>query len=90
MRRSCSGAVGPLFWTLIECGGLGVGWLSHVSPVTDQPLQVIYGADHNATGDVFGVWCLMLLMGCVLVATLYSTYRWYHQRHVIAPDLISR
>lgn len=37
-----AGRVGPRFWTIVGMLGLGLGWLSHFSPMTDQPLSAIY------------------------------------------------
>ncbi len=37
-----TGLVGPRFWTIVGVLGLGLGWLSHFSPMTDQPVLVIY------------------------------------------------
>ena len=89
IRLSNRGVVGPLFWAIIGGGGLAFGWLSHFSPFTDQPLHVIYGSYHNATGGAVAVLCLMLLMGFVLAATLYSIYLWYHQRNIIGSRPVS-
>ena len=89
LRLYGRGVVGPLFWTIIGCAGLAFGWLSHFSPFTDQPLHVIYGSYHNATGGAVAVLCLMLLMGFVLAATLYSIYLWYHQRNIIGSRPVS-
>ena len=82
VRLSRRGVVGPLFWAIVGCGGLVFGWLAHFSPFTDQPLHVIYGSYHNATGGAFAVLCLMLMMSFVLAATLYSFYLWHRQRHI--------
>ena len=90
VRLSRREVVGPLFWAIIGCGGLVFGWLSHFSPFTDQPLHVIYGSYHNATGGALAVLCLMLLMGVVLTATLYSIYLWHHQRHITVSRPVSR
>ena len=90
IRLSNRGVVGPLFWAIIGGGGLVFGWLSHFSPFTDQPLHVIYGSYHNATGGALAVLCLMLLMGVVLTATLYSIYLWHHQRHITVSRPVSR
>ena len=90
IRLSNRGVVGPLFWAIIGGGGLAFGWLSHFSPFTDQPLHVIYGSYHNATGGVLAVLCLMLLMGVVLTATLYSIYLWHRQRHITVSRPVSR
>ena len=90
VRLSRREVVGPLFWAIIGCGELVFGWLSHFSPFTDQPLHVIYGSYHNATGGALAVLCLMLLMGVVLTATLYSIYLWHHQRHITVSRPVSR
>lgn len=90
LRWSRRGAVGPLFWAVIGCGGLVFGWLSHFSPFTDQPLHVIYGSYHNATGGSLAVLSLMLLMAVVLTATLYSFYLWHRQRHFTLSRPVSR
>ena len=90
VRLSRRGGVGPLFWAIVGCGGLILGWLSHFSPFTDQPLHVIYGTYHNATGGALAVLCLMLLMSVVLTATLYSFYLWHHQRHITVSRPVPR
>ena len=90
VRLSRREVVGPLCWAIVGCGGLILGWLSHFSPFTDQPLHVIYGTYHNATGGALAVLCLMLLMGVVLTATLYSIYLWHHQRHITVSRPVSR
>jgi hypothetical protein len=90
VRLSRRGVVGPLFWAIVGCGGLILGWLSHFSPFTDQPLHVIYGTYHNATGGALAVLCLMLLMSVVLTATLYSFYLWHHQRHITVSRPVTR
>lgn len=90
LRWSRRGVVGPLFWTLVGCGGLVFGWLSHFSPFTDQPVHVIYGSYHNAAGGALAVLCLLSLMGVVVVATVYSACLWHHQRHVTASGPVSR
>jgi len=74
------GGVGPAFWTMIGSAGLMLGCLSHFGPFTDQPLHVIYGTYHKAAAGALAVLCLLLLMGVVLAATLYSGYRWSRQR----------
>ncbi len=80
LRLSWSGRVGPRFWTIIGGAGLALGWLSHFSPFTDQPLHVIQSAYQGVIGGAVAVGCLMLLMGVVLVATMYSAYLWHDQR----------
>ena len=42
VRLYRSGLVGPRFWVMVGVLGLGLGWLSHFSPMTDQPVSVIY------------------------------------------------
>ncbi len=90
VRLSRRGVVGPLFWAIVGFGGLILGWLSHFSPFTDQPLHVIYGTYHNAMAGALAVLCLMLLMGVVLTATLYSFYLWHHQRRITVSRPVSR
>ena len=50
LRFSRSGVVGPPFRTISGCAGLVIGWCSHFSPVTDQPVQVISGVYHTTAG----------------------------------------
>ncbi len=71
-----SGRVGSLIWTIFGALGLGLGWLSHFSPMTDQPVSVIYHAYHSAAGGVLAVACLLGLMLAVLTATVYAWYLW--------------
>ncbi len=89
LRLSRRGIVGPLFWTIIGGAGVLFGWLSHFSPFTDQPVSVIYAAYHGAIGGTAAVACLMLLMTCVVAATIYSAYRWYGQRKMLMGRSVS-
>ncbi|MFO0773352.1 MAG: hypothetical protein U0172_01635 [Nitrospiraceae bacterium] len=73
------GHVGARFWTIIGLLGLGLGWLSHFSPMTDQPLLVIYQGYAAPWGGALAVGCLLALMLCVLGATAYSAYLWARQ-----------
>jgi hypothetical protein len=70
------GRVGARFWTLVGILGLGLGWLSHFSPMTDQPLSVIYQGYTAPWAGVLAVGCLILLMLCVLGATVFAGYLW--------------
>jgi hypothetical protein len=54
--------------------GLGLGWLSHFSPMTDQPVSVIYHAYSAALAGWAAVGCLLVLMLSVVIATLYAGY----------------
>lgn len=89
LRLSRSGRVGPLFWTIVGGAGLLFGWWSHFSPFTDQPVHVMYAAYHGAIGGAAAVVCLMLLMGVVLAATIYSAYLWYDQRRCLMTRPVS-
>jgi hypothetical protein len=71
-----SGCVGPLFWTVAGTFGLGLGWFSHFSPMTDQPVSVIYRAYESTVGGAVAVACLLTLMLAVLTATVYVWYLW--------------
>ncbi|MCC6141627.1 MAG: hypothetical protein IT389_13535 [Nitrospira sp.] len=66
------GAVGPRFWAGIGLSGLALGWLSHFSPFTDQPVSVIFHAYHTPVMGGIAVALLILLMLLVLVATLQA------------------
>jgi hypothetical protein len=74
------GRVGARFWTLVGSLGLGLGWLSHFSPMTDQPLSVIYQGYAAPWVGVLAIGCLVLLMMCVLGATVFAGYLWKQQR----------
>jgi hypothetical protein len=64
-----AGLVGPRFWVMVGVLGLGLGWLSHFSPMTDQPVSVIYHAYTASWAGVLAVGCLFLLLFTVLGAT---------------------
>lgn len=74
------GRVGPCFWVLVGILGLGLGWLSHFSPMTDQPVSVIYRAYQAAPAGALAVGCLLALMGAVLTATVYAAYSCFSRR----------
>jgi len=69
VRLYRSGLVGPRFWVMVGVLGLGLGWLSHFSPMTDQPVSVIYHAYTALWAGSLAVGCLFLLMFSVLGAT---------------------
>lgn len=71
-----SGRVGSLFWAVVGALGLGTGWLSHFSPMTDQPVSVIYRAYESTVGGTLAVACLLILLLAVLTATVYAWYLW--------------
>ncbi len=71
-----AGRVGARFWTIVGILGLGLGWLSHFSPMTDQPVSVIYQGYTAPLAGVLAVGCLFLLMLSVLGATLFAGYLW--------------
>lgn len=68
------GRVGPCFWVSLGILGLGLGWLSHFSPMTDQPVSVIYHAYPTALAGWAAVGCLLVLMLSVLATTLYAGF----------------
>jgi hypothetical protein len=76
MRLYRSGRVGPRFWTIVGLLGLGLGWLSHFSPGTDQPVSVIYRAYTLPWVGALAVGCLFLLMLTVLATTIYAGSLW--------------
>ncbi len=71
-----AGWVGPRFWMIVGVLGLGLGWLSHFSPMTDQSVSVIYQGYQDPWAGVLAVGCLFLLMVSVLGATVYAGYLW--------------
>ncbi|TKS61779.1 MAG: hypothetical protein EWM72_00181 [Nitrospira sp.] len=71
--------VGPRFWAMIGAGGLALGWLSHSSPFTDQPVSAIFHAYHSTTAGILAVGCLVLRMVTVLLATLQALMLWSHR-----------
>jgi hypothetical protein len=75
--------VGPRFWTILGLLGLGLGWLSHFSPTTDQPLSVLYQGYTAPWAGALAVGCLFLLMVSVFGATVYAGYLWVRGE---APD----
>jgi hypothetical protein len=76
VRLYRSGLVGPRFWVIVGVLGLGLGWLSHFSPMTDQPVSVIYHGYTAPWAGVLAVGCLFLLMLSVLGATVFAGYLW--------------
>ena len=78
--------VGPLFWIVIGLLGLGFGWLSHFSPVTEQPVRVIFSAYQSAVAGTLAVACLIALMLAVLAATVRAASLWRRLRRGPAAD----
>jgi hypothetical protein len=75
-----TGLVGPRFWTVVGVLGLGLGWFSHFSPMTDQPVSVIYQKYAASWAGLLAVGCLFLLMLPVLGATVFAGYLWKRER----------
>ena len=71
-----SGLVGSRFWVIVGVLGLGLGWLSHFSPMTDQPVSVIYHAYTAPWAGSIAVGVLFLLMFAVLSGTVLAAYLW--------------
>jgi hypothetical protein len=76
VRLYRSGLVGPRFWVMVGVLGLGLGWLSHFSPMTDQPVSVIYHGYTASWAGVLAVGLLFLLMFSVLGATALAASLW--------------
>lgn len=79
VRLYRTGHVGPRFWTMVGILGLGLGWLSHFSPMTDQPVSVIYHGYTNPLAGGLAVLCLFFLMVTVFCATIVAGYLWRRQ-----------
>jgi hypothetical protein len=79
VRLYRTGHVGPRFWTIVGLLGLGLGWLSHFSPMTDQPVSVIYHGYTASWAGGLAVGCLFLLMSAVLAGTVFAGYLWQQQ-----------
>ena len=77
VRLYRSGLVGLRFWVIVGVLGLGLGWLSHFSPMTDQPVSVIYHRYAAPWAGVLAVGCLVLLLFSVLGATVFAGYLWW-------------
>jgi hypothetical protein len=75
-----TGRVGPRFWTIVGMLGLGMGWLSHLSPTTDQPISAIYEAYAAPWAGLLAVASFFLLMSAVLGATVYAGLLWVQWR----------
>ena len=75
-RRYRMGLVGPRFWVIVGTLGLGLGWLSHLSPTTDQSVSAIYEAYPASWAGSLAVGCFFLLMSTVLGATVYAGFLW--------------
>jgi len=71
-----AGRVGPRFWAIVGVLGVGLGWLSHFSPMTDQPVSVIYSGYVAPWAGALAVGCLFLLLFSVLGATVFAGYLW--------------
>ena len=56
--------------------GLGLGWLSHFSPMTDQPVSVIYHGYTAPWEGVVAAGLLFLLMFSVLSGAVLAAYLW--------------
>jgi len=76
VRLYQSGQVGLRFWVMVGVLGLGLGWLSHFSPMTDQPVAVIYHTYTAPWAGSLAVGCLVLLLFSVLGATVFAGYLW--------------
>jgi hypothetical protein len=76
-----AGRVGARFWTIVGILGLGLGWLSHFSPMTDQPVSIIYQGYAVPWVGMLAVGCLFLLMFSVLGATVFAGYLWRRGAH---------
>lgn len=74
-----AGRVGARFWTIVGLLGFGLGWFSHFSPMIDQPLSVIYQGYTDPWAGVLAIICLVLLMMCILGATVFAGYLWKQQ-----------
>jgi len=79
MRLYKTGHVGPRFWTVVGVLGLGLGWLSHFSPMTDQPVSGIYHGYRDPWAGGLAVLCLFVLMVIVLGATIFAGCLWKRQ-----------
>jgi hypothetical protein len=77
VRLYRSGLVGPRFWVIVGVLGLGLGWLSHFSPMTEQPVSVIYHGYVAPWAGGLAVGCLVLLLFSVLGATVFAGYLWW-------------
>ncbi len=75
-----AGWVGPRFWAIVGVLGVGLGWFSHFSPMTDQPVSVIYQGYAKPWAGALAVGSLFLLMLSVLGATVYAGYLWKRER----------
>ena len=76
VRLYRAGLAGPRFWVMAGVLGLGLGWLSHFSPMTDQPLSVVYHGYVDPWAGVLAGGCLALLLFSVLGATVFAGYLW--------------
>ncbi len=69
----------PRFWTMVGVLGLGLGWLSYFSPMTDQTVSAIYYGYTDPWVGGLAVLCLFGLMVTVLSATIFAGYLWKQQ-----------
>lgn len=70
------GKVGPLFWAIAAGLGVGLGWLTHFSPFTDQTPQYIYRAYDSPAAGMLAVAWLAALMLALIITTFYAEYLW--------------
>ena len=72
--------LGPRFGAMIGDRRLAVGWLSHFSPSTDQPVAAIFHVYPFTTARILAVGRLGLHMLAVLLATLLALMLWSQQQ----------
>ncbi len=80
VRSYRAGWIGPRFWTILGFLGLGFVWLSHFSPMTDQPVSVIYNGYMTPFAGAVAVGCLFALMMSVLATTIFAGYLWRREQ----------
>ncbi|QPD05180.1 MAG: hypothetical protein Nkreftii_002954 [Candidatus Nitrospira kreftii] len=61
---------------LVGTLGLGLGWLSHFSQMTDQPLTVTYHRYTASWAGAVAIGCLLLCILSVFGIMVYSGYVW--------------
>lgn len=76
MRSYRLGWIGARFWTIVGLLGLGLVWLSHFSPMTDQTVSGIYHGYPAQWAGILAVGCLFALMMSVLGTTIFAGYLW--------------
>ena len=70
------GTVGPRFWAVFSFLGVLLGWASHFSPFTDQPVSYILNAYNYGLAGWLAVGVLVALMLALAATGVYAAVLW--------------